>query len=176
MRTAGVAAAVLSLALTTVITAQTVSFDFDRSASFGSFKSYAWVKGHSVPDPLVDRRLVGAVDAQLTLKGMTRVAPEARPDVLVAYHASFDKDLQIVGFGSGWGGYRFGGTRTASARAEQILVGTMIVDIVDARTKTIVWRGTATKDIDVNANPDKRDKNIAKTTEKLFKSYPPQAR
>ena len=47
---------------------------------------------------------------------------------------------------------------------------------VDARTKTIVWRGTATKDIDVNANPDKRDKNIAKTTEKLFKSYPPQAR
>jgi hypothetical protein len=35
-----------------------------------------------------------------------------------------------------------------------------------------VWRGTATKDIDVNAKPDKRDKSITKAAEKLFKNYP----
>ena len=51
----------------------------------------------------------------------------------------------------------------------------MVIDMVDAKTSTIVWRGTATKDIDVNAKPDKRDKNIAKTAQKLFKHYPPQS-
>lgn len=174
MRLATMAGVIAGLALGAVAYAQTISFDFDRSASFPSYRTYAWVEGTSVPDQLVHQRLVNAVDAQLTLKGMTRVQGDAKPDVLIAYHASFDRDLQITGFGSGWGGYRWGGTRSGSARAEEILVGTMIVDIVDARTNTIVWRGSATKDIDVNAKPDKRDKNINKTAEKLFKNYPPK--
>lgn len=169
-------AALVGLLFGTAASAQSISFDFDRSISFGAFKTYAWVSGTNVPDALVHQRIVNAVDVQLARKGLTRVDAEARPDVLVAYHASLDKDLQISGFGSGWGGYRFGGYRTVSARAEEILVGTMIVDIVDAGTSTIVWRGTATKDIDVDAKPDKRNKNITKTAEKLFKHYPPQSR
>ncbi|MGE0815337.1 MAG: DUF4136 domain-containing protein [Vicinamibacterales bacterium] len=166
--------AVVGLLLGTAASAQSISFDFDRSVSFGGFRTYAWASGTNVPDALVHQRIVNAVDAQLARKGLSRVDAGARPDVLVAYHATFDKDLQISGFGSGWGGYRFGGYRNMSARAEEILVGTMIVDLVDPGTKTIVWRGTATKDIDVNAKPEKRDKNINKTAEKLFKHYPPQ--
>lgn len=174
MRRGTIAAAIVVMALGALAYAQTVSFDFDRAANFGAYKTYAWVPGTNVPDPLVHQRLVRAVDAQLTRKGMTQVHGTIRPDVLIAYHASFDQDLQITGFGSGWGGYRFAGTRSGSARAEHILVGTMIVDIVDSRTNTIVWRGSATKDIDVNAKPDKRDKNIDKTAEKLFEHYPPK--
>lgn len=174
MRLATIAATVVGLALSTVTYAQTISFDFDRSVSFGGFKTYAWVAGTNVPDALVHQRLVNAVDVQLALKGMTKVHEGSQPDVLVAYHASIDRDLQITGFGSGWGGYRFGGYRSASARTEEILVGTMIVDIVDAKTRNIVWRATATKDIDVNAKPDKRDKNINRTAEKLFRNYPPK--
>jgi hypothetical protein len=51
----------------------------------------------------------------------------------------------------------------------------MVIDLVDANTSNIVWRGTATKDIDVKATPDKRDKNIAKAAQKLFRHYPPQS-
>lgn len=174
MRLATIGTAFAALALATAAFAQTISFDFDRSVNFGHFKTYAWVNGTSVPEPLIHQRLVNAVDTQMARKGMRLVSGSANPDVLVAYHASFDTNLQITGFGSGWGGYRYGGYLPASARAEEILVGTMIVDIVDARTRTIVWRATATKDIDVNAKPDKRDKNINKTAEKLFKNYPPK--
>jgi Domain of unknown function (DUF4136) len=175
MRLTTLAAFVASLALATVTFAQTISFDFDKSVRFGDYTTYAWVEGTKVPDTLVHQRLVNAVDVQLALKGLRQVHASAEPDVLVAYHASFDRDLQITGFGTGWGGYRWGGSRTATARAEQILVGTMIVDLVDATTRTIVWRGTASKDIDVNAKPEKRDKNITRTAEKLFKHYPPKA-
>jgi hypothetical protein len=174
MRTRTIAGAIAVLALATVSHAQTISFDFDRSIDFGTFKTYAWVPGTRVPDQLVHRRLIDAVDVQLAKKGLAKAESHSRPDVLVAYHASFDRDLQIVAFGSGWGPYRFAGTRSGSARAEEILVGTLIVDVVDAKTNTIVWRSTATKDIDVNAKPDQRDKSITKTAERLFTHYPPE--
>jgi hypothetical protein len=176
MKLATVTAALAGvLMLATTSFAQSISFDFDRSVRFAGFKTYAWVPGTNVPDQLVHQRIVNAVDVQLALKGLTKVHEGTQPDLLLAYHASFDKDLQITGFGSGWGGYRFGGLRSGTARAEEILVGTMVIDMVDAKNNTIVWRGTATKDIDVNAKPDKRDKNIAKTAQKLFKHYPPQS-
>jgi hypothetical protein len=37
-----------------------------------------------------------------------------------------------------------------------------------------VWRGIATRDVDTKASPEKRDKNIARATEKLFRNYPPR--
>ena len=99
-------------------------------------------------DELNHKRIVGALDAQLSSKGLEKVDRSADPDVLVAYHATFDRDLEINGFSSGWGGYRFGGMRSGNARAQGILVGTLVVDVVNPRTNNIVWRGIASKDID----------------------------
>jgi hypothetical protein len=162
-----------SLALLGAITlAQSVTYDFDRSANFASFKTYTWVRGTNLPDQLNHQRIMGAVDAQLALKGLARV--DSNADVLLAYHATFDEDVQISGFSSGWGGYRFGGMRNGTATVDEILVGTLAVDVVDAKTNAIVWRGMATKEIDVKASPEKRDKNINKAAAKLFKNYPPK--
>jgi hypothetical protein len=44
---------------------------------------------------------------------------------------------------------------------------------MNAGTKTIVWRGIASKDIDVKASAEKREQNINRTAEKMFKNYPP---
>ena len=159
--------------LGTIAFAQNVTYDFDKATDFSRFRTYAWVRGTEIADPLNHNRIVNAIDAQLASRGLTRVEAGATPDILIAYHASFDRDLQITGFSSGWGGYRFGGNRSGTARAEEILVGTLAVDMVDARTRTIVWRAMATKDIDVKANAEKRDRNIQKAAEKLFKNFPP---
>jgi hypothetical protein len=160
--------------LGTIAFAQSVTYDFDRAADFSAFRTYAWVRGTSVNDELNHARIVRAIDAQLAAKGLAKAGASANPDVLVAYHASFETSLQITGFSSGWGGYRFAGSRSGSARADEILVGTLVVDIVNAKTHTIVWRGTASKDIDMKANPEKREKGIKKAAEKLFKNYPPK--
>jgi hypothetical protein len=168
-----IAAASLTL-LTTTAMGQDVTYDYDKAADFSRLKTYAWVRGTPVTDELNHKRIVNAIDAQLAAKGFTKVEAGANPDVLVAYHASFNRDLQVTGFNSGWGGYRFGPGRVGSARVDQIVVGTLIVDLVDAANKTIVWRGVATKDLDPNASPEKRDKNINKAAEKLFKNYPPK--
>jgi hypothetical protein len=159
----------LALALAGTMTlAQNINYDFDRTANFAAFRTYAWTRGTELPDALNHRRIVGAVDAQLTAKGMHTVAA-GDADVLVAYHASFDRSLEINTFGIGWGPGRSG-----HARAQEITVGTIAIDIVNARTRAMVWRGTASHDLDPNAKPEKREKNINRAAEKLFKNYPPK--
>ena len=167
--------ATLSLMLLGALaSAQNVTFDFDRATDFSKIKSYAWVRGTNLKDELNHKRIVNAVDVQLASKGLVKVETSANPDVLVAYHAIFDRNLQINGFSSGWGGFRFGGNWSGSARAEEMLIGTLAVDMRDAKTRTVVWRGMARKDVDAKASPEKREKNISKAVEKLFKNYPPQ--
>ena len=63
--------------------------------------------------------------------------------------------------------------RLGSARVQAVLVGTLVVDIADARTGAIVWRSLASSDIRPTDKPESRDKKIAKVTEKMFKNYPP---
>jgi hypothetical protein len=164
--------------LGTITFAQSINYDFDKTANFAGFKTYAWVPGAAVPDQFSNERILAAINSQLALKQLKQVERSGNPDLLVAYHAAFEKDVQITGFASGWGGFRFpaGGTMSGSARANDIVTGTLIVDLVDARTRTIVWRGMATKDINPGAKPQQRDKNINRAAEKLFKNYPPQAK
>ena len=68
------------------------------------------------------------------------------------------------------------GTTSTDVRVREIIVGTLAIDIVDARKKAIAWRGLGTKEIDTNAKPEKREQNIAKAVEKIFKNYPPKVR
>ena len=103
--------------------------------------------GTELADELIHKRVVRAIDAALGAKGLTRVEPGANPDVLVAYHTSFDRNLEINGFSHGWGPFGLGGDRWGSATVQPVLVGTLVVDITDARAGTIVWRSLASSDI-----------------------------
>ena len=167
---------VATLALATMgatASAQTVTYDYDKAADFSKLKTYAWTRGTTLQDELNHKRIVSAVEAQLEKKGLTKVESDLNPDVLVAYHASFERDFAINGFSSGWGGPWVGGNRSGSARLEQVVTGTLVVDMVDPAAKSMLWRGVATKEIDANAKPDERDKKANKAAEKIFKNFPP---
>jgi hypothetical protein len=174
MRIATFATTVCLALVGTIVCAQSVTYDFDSAANFTRFKTYTWVRGTNVNDELNHKRIMRAIDAQLTARGFSQVEAIGNPDVLVAYHASFDRDLEINA--SGLGGYRLAGPRSGTARVEEIVVGTLAIDMMDAQTKNIVWRGIATKELDVKASPEKKEKNINKTAEKIFKNYPPASR
>jgi hypothetical protein len=165
----------------TIALAQKVSYDYDKSANFAGFKTYAHKDGTKVGQPLIDERLVAAIDAQMAAKGLTKV--ESDPDIFVIYHMAFDKQKDISTFSSGygggygpygygWGGGWAGGTTTTQVR--DILIGTLVVDIVDAKQSKMAWRGMATKEVKTQANPEKRDKSINEAMKKVFKNYPPK--
>jgi hypothetical protein len=66
----------------------TVHTDYDRTANFAAFKTYTWREGTKLPNPLMEQRVIDAVDAQLKAKGLTRV--DTGGDVSVTYHAGRD--------------------------------------------------------------------------------------
>lgn len=159
--------------LGTMALAQSVSYDYDRAVDFARYRTYAWVRGTNLNDELNHKRVVRAIDSQLALKGLGRVETELGADMLVAYHASFDDHLQITGMSSGFGAPRFGNV-TGMATTQKVVSGTLVVDMMDGKTRTIVWRGFAERDLNPTANPEKREKNITKAVEKIFKNYPPK--
>jgi hypothetical protein len=168
-------------AVPAIAAAQKTTYDFDKTADFTQFKSYAMKDGTATGQPLVDNRIVAAIETQLAAKGFVR--NDTAPDVFVVYHVAFDEQKDISSYSSGpmYGGYGWGwgggwGTTTTDVRVREILVGTLAIDIVDARSKQVAWRGLGTREIDTNAKPEKRDSNITKAVEKIFRNYPPKVR
>ena len=70
----------------TVALAKTVTYDYDSGTDFSRYKTYAWSGGTELTDELNHARVVRAVDAQLAAKGLTRVEPGDRPEVLVEFN------------------------------------------------------------------------------------------
>jgi hypothetical protein len=161
--------------LGTTVLASTVTYDYDRTANFSRFRTYTWTRGNPVTDPLNHQRIVRAVETQLAARGFTKVDSGRNPDVFVAYHAAMDQSIEINAFGSGgFGPYGLGGSRMGTARADKVTVGSVVVDMVDAADRKMVWRGSASQELDPRASAEKKDKAVNKAIEKMFKNYPPK--
>jgi uncharacterized protein DUF4136 len=178
-----VALALAVLLVPALVLAQKVSYDYDKSASFGSFKTYALKDGTKVGQQLIDDRIVAAIEAQLATKGMTKV--QDNPDVFVIYHVAFDKEKDIStyssGYGGGYGPYGYGwgggwGGGTTTTQVRDIVVGTLVIDVADAKKSQLAWRGMGVREVDTQAKPEKRDKSINEAVKKIFKNYPPKAK
>ena len=173
-------AVIAMLVAPAVILAQKTSYDYEKTADFTAFKTYAFKQGTPVGQELIDQRIVGAIETQLAAKGLTKA--DANPDLFVVYHMAFDKEKDISTFSSGYGGYGpygwgwgggwSGGTTTTQVR--DILVGSLVIDLADAKKAQLVWRGIGVKEVNTQANPEKRDKSINSAVQKIFKNYPPK--
>jgi Domain of unknown function (DUF4136) len=164
--------------LPALVIAQKVSYDFEKSANFAAYKTYAHKDGTKVGQPLIDDRIDAAIDSALTAKGFTK---SDKPDVFVVYHVAFDKQKDIStyssGYAGGYGPYGWGyggGMGSTTTQVRDILVGTLVIDMADAAKGQLVWRGMGVKEVDTQAKPEKRDKSITNAVNKIFKNYPPK--
>ena len=165
-----------------LLLAQKVSYDYSKTANFAAFKTYAHKDGTKVGQPLIDDRIVAAIDTELAAKGLTKT--ESNPDVFVVYHMAFDQEKDIStyssGYGGGYGAYGWGwgggmgGMTTTQVR--NILVGSLVIDLADAKQGQLAWRGMGVKEVDTQAKPEKRDKSINNAVKKIFKNYPPKVK
>ena len=150
--------------------AQDVNYDYDGHANFAAYRTYAWVGGTTLAaDDLNHARIVAAVDSQLGMKGLAREDSTGNPDVQVFYQVGLRQDLEFNGYdnrlavpdgGPSW------------ARAKPVPVGTLVVEIIDAKSHALVWRAAATKDLDLGQSPERWERNLNKAVEKMFKHYP----
>jgi Domain of unknown function (DUF4136) len=164
----------LSIAMFFVLTAasfaQQVKTDYDHNASFGQYKTFSWEKVQT-RDPLLVDRIKGAVNGALAAKGWTQV--ESGGDVSVVAmeitHNQQTLNTFYDGFGGGW---RWGGFGDATTTTDTYQVGTLVVDLFDAKAKTLIWRGSSSDTLSNNA--DKNTKNLDKGVQKMFAHFPPR--
>src|SRR6266567_4985328 len=153
--------------------AQHVKTDFDHRANFSQYKTYSWQEIKPA-NSLWDARIQRAVDAQLAAKGWTKV--DSGGDVaIVAIAASHtERTLQTFydGMGGGWRWRGFGGMGEATTTEQDYKEGTLVVDVYDAKTKQLIWRGSSEDTVSNNAQ--KNEKNLDKGVAKMFKKFPPE--
>ena len=152
--------------------AQQVKTDFDRDSDFGKYKTYSWEKVQT-QDPLWVDRIKEAVNSALAAKGWARV--DSGGDVaLIAVESTQDQQTLNTfydGFGGGWRWRGFGGFGDSTTTVDTYKVGTLVIDLFDASTKKLIWRGSASDTLS-----DKSDKNIKtldKAVQKMFDRFPP---
>jgi hypothetical protein len=159
--------------------AQDVKVDFDKSANFDAIKSFAVKIGTSWNNQISEKRVVDEITKALTEKGW-KPAAEDKADAIVVLHGATEKQKSLNTFYSGMGGYGgYGwrgwgggmGTGTATTTESEYLVGTLVVDIFDAKSKQLMFRGTAQDEL--SDKPEKDVKKLNKASDKMFKDFPP---
>jgi len=139
--------------------------DSNESADFSEYRAYTWQEGTPSRSSDVQMQLQGFVERELDKKGLRKV--EEGADIFVLTHVLADKhtleQLSDSGYWEFWTGVR-------SVSAYDLRAGTLVVDIVDAKTNDLVWRGVANET--VSGAVDKVLKKVNKSIRKLFKDYP----
>jgi len=158
--------------------AVSVSVDHDAQADFARYHTYSLSAGTPAANPLNQKRIDAALEAQLAAKGLTKAAEDA--DVRVVTHVASEKSTQVrvdtfgYGYYPGYRWYRGPAHVDTTVQTYDIVQGTLVVDMVDAATNQLVWRGTATDTVSPTIKPEKVEKLIQKAVEKLFRKYPPE--
>jgi len=149
--------------------AQKVTADWDHSIQdFSKFKTYRLVKPvRSTGNPLMDERIATAINAQMAQKGFQQI--ENNPDATVTYSTGVRRENSATITGTG-GPRRGGGFGTINQNISN--AGTLVVDINDAHSNQLVWRGTAAQTL--SDSPDKNSQKIQKAVAKMFTKYPPK--
>jgi hypothetical protein len=150
--------------------AQDVTVDFDKAANFGAIKTFSVKLGTSWGNPFGEKRVTDEVTQALVAKGWT-LAPEDKADAQVVLHGASETKRSLNTYYSGMGGYRWGGVGTSTTTPSEYVVGTLLVDIFDAKRKNLIWRGIAQDEL--SNKTEKNVKKVAKATDKLFKDFPP---
>ena len=167
---------VLLAALAAAAPAQAVraTVDHDKDADFTKYKTYTRAAGTPARNELNQKRIDAALEAQLSAKGLTRV--ESGGDLTVVTHAASETSTRVRVDDYGYGYYPgyWRSVPMTTVDVYEVVVGSVVVDLVDTATDQLVWRGEATDTVSPGIKPEKVEKIINKAMEKLFRQYPPK--
>jgi hypothetical protein len=149
--------------------AQKIDVQFDASADFSKYKTFAIRDGKlnsknpALNSELVQKQIEADIRRDLTERGLTE-ATEGTPDLNVFYHFGSQRKAEMEAFPAGWRGW---GTRWATVPYAE---GTLVIDLRDPVPHSLVWRGIASEE---KSNASDIQKKLDDMVRKAIDKYPP---
>jgi len=163
-----------------------VRSDYDDRASFRDYRTYSWIEYQSdsqgdpaVQSPLTGRRIENAVDSELIRRGYRRT-DSGTPDFYIGYSIVSSRRTDITSTGdpyahryyAGYFSYRYYGS-SVDVQTSHWVESTIVLDVIDAATNELVWRGWATADLDTNPSRDRVAYYVDRAINKILDEFPP---
>ena len=166
-----------------------VVVDSNSRVDFNKYKTFAWmdsdVKAGQNPvyyNQLASESVENTMASVLKDKGLQEV--KSRPNLLIGYHFFVEDKSRTVttpaspiyGPYLGWGRWGYGGWGPGywgwggqQSYQENYKAGTLVVDMVDARTRKLVWRGAVENAV---ADPTRITAQLTKEAERIAEKFP----
>lgn len=166
----------LAVVMTSCSTVQVAS-DYDQTADFSKYKSFAFFKPGIDKAEISDldkKRILRAIESEMMAKGFVK---SEDPDLLVSIFTKTNENINIYQdnmygyYGWGWNPWYWGaGRNTVSTTSE----GTLYIDLIDAEEKELVWQGMGTAALAKEVN--RKQERINEIVNKILEKYPPGAK
>ena len=185
----------LALSVTSLIPvpalAQRNGSDYRPGERFDTIKTFSFKPGETVDtsgqqktiydSPFVRERTEAAVASQLERRGWKR--DDRNPDVYVTVYRTFRTETTVYNTGSpywgpyGWGGYGWAGYWDGwpgwnSWYTVETLKGDLTVDIADAETGQLLWRGAGEKTVHNHKHVEHRIEHVNNEVDEVFEKFP----
>ena len=148
--------------------------DYDKNVDFSTYKTYAFYKTGIDKVEISDfdkKRILRSIDEEMSAKGLTK---SETPDLLININTKTEKNIDVNQFNSAWGyGWGFGWNPYwgANTMVSTSIEGILIIDLIDAKKKELVWQGEGVGNLTRDTN--KKDENIKNFVSKILVLYPP---
>ncbi len=159
---------VLLLCITaTIVVGQQVSVNYNRNQSFANYHTYAWGSNNAnqIRNSILAQVAHQDINSAMQAKGLRMVQESENPDLILIANGGMKEQTSYTAWGMRGVGGGMGGLTP-----QQNVIGTMIVDLYDAKDKSLVWRGIAQDTLSNNGS--KNQKLVDKAVQKMFKQWP----
>ena len=175
----GIAMAIFSVVTLTGCAAHvTVSSHVERGLDLSRYRTFDWGPADALPagdarldkNPFFEDRVLGAIEKGLAARGFALATAEA-PDLLIHYHANISRRIHVNHADSAYG---YCSQADCPPQIVEYEAATLVLDIVDARTKTLIWRGWAQNNVDeMLNNPGRMAKTVEDAVARMLLRLPP---
>jgi hypothetical protein len=148
---------------------QQVSVNYNHSQSFSGFHTYAWGSNNNnqIQNSILAQVAQQDIDTAMQGKGFTKVTEAQNPDLILLASGGMRQQTSY----SAWGMRGIGGGM-GGITPQQSVEATLIVDLYNAKSQSLIWRGIGQDTLSNNGN--KNQQLVQNAINKMFKQWPKQ--
>lgn len=159
-----------------------VHTDYDKSVDFQRYKTFSLYQSDSTStaiSSLNQQRIINAVIKEMQNKGFQLASSNpdllVNPVTIVKNKVALSSNTDYYGYGGVYRPYYWGGglgvSSTTNYNVQQYKDGSLIIDVIDASTKKLLWQGTGNSEIDSPLKDP--DTQVPQAVSKIMSSFPP---